>query len=119
VLTAGLRLQAEQAKPAGPVLAGTWIGKTDVPDQGPDAVTLVLNSAGKGYAGRLSDSLGQVASAVDLKDVQFDGSALTFKFFLSDGTEMVMTLKVTGEKMAGQWLHPEGSAGAITFEKQK
>src|SRR5512139_3823568 len=94
---------------AGPVdIAGTWVGKTEVPDQGPDTVTLVLKSAGKGYAGKLSDSLGQVASDVEVKNLQFDGTTLTFKFFLVDGTEMAMTLKVAGEKMTGQWDHPEG-----------
>jgi len=119
VATAGFGLQARQVKPGAPALAGTWVGKTEVPDQGPDTVTLVLKSAGNGYAGKLSDSLGQVASDVELKDVLFDGSALTFRFFLTDGTEMTMALKVAGDKMAGRWEHPEGDAGAITLERQK
>jgi hypothetical protein len=35
-----------------------------------------------------------------------------FGFALTDGTAMNLTLK-----MAGEWRHPEGGAGAITLER--
>jgi hypothetical protein len=40
-----------------------------------------------------------------------------FGFALTDGTAMNLTLKVGGDKMAGEWRHPEGGAGAITLER--
>ena len=96
---------------------GVWVGTTEVPDQGTDQVTLTITKAKDGYAGTLSDSLGQVAKE-PLRDVKFADGALTFSFSLTDGTDMTMSLKLTGDKMAGEWHHPEGSAGGVTLERK-
>jgi hypothetical protein len=98
--------------------AGLWIGTTEVPDQGTDQVRLAITRIDGGYGGLMTDSLRVVAGDA-LRDVQFADGVLTFGFSLTDGTAMTMTLKVTGEKMAGEWHHPEGDAGAIVFERKK
>jgi hypothetical protein len=103
----------------GADITGTWIGKTEIPDQGTATVTLVLKSSGKGYTGSLSDSLDNVAKDVEIKNVKLDGDTLTFQFVLTDGTELMMRLKVSGDTMTGQWEHPEGSVGAITLARKK
>lgn len=97
---------------------GQWAGTTEVPGQGPDAVTLTITKTDTGYAGTMTDSLGQVANE-PLREVTFADGGLTFAFSLTDGTPMKMVLKVTGDKMAGEWQHPEGDAGAIVFERKK
>jgi hypothetical protein len=98
--------------------AGLWIGTTEVPDQGTDQVRLAISRIDGGYGGLMTDSLG-VVSGEALRDVEFADGVLTFGFSLTDGTAMTMKLKVTGEKMAGEWHHPEGDAGAIVFERKK
>ena len=98
--------------------AGLWIGTTEVPDQGTDQVRLVITRIDGGYGGLMTDSLRVVAGDA-LRDVQFADGVLTFGFSLTDGTAMTMKLKVTGDKMAGEWHHPEGDAGAITLERKK
>ena len=98
--------------------AGLWIGTTEVPDQGTDQVRLAITRIDGGYGGLMTDSLRVVAGDA-LRDVRFADGVLTFGFSLTDGTAMTMTLKVTGEKMAGEWRHPEGDSGAITFERKK
>lgn len=96
---------------------GTWVGTTEVPDQGADAVTLTITKSDGGYTGTMTDSLGVVAAEA-LRSIEFAEGVLTFGFSLTDGTAMKMRLKITGDKMAGEWQHPDGSAGAITFERK-
>lgn len=96
---------------------GTWAGTTEVPDQGTDAVTLTIGRSDGGYTGTMTDSLGMVAKEA-LRDIEFAEGVLTFGFALTDGTAMKMRLTITGDKMAGEWQHPEGSAGAIAFERK-
>ena len=97
---------------------GTWVGTTEVPNQGTDQVTLTIEKAGEGYTGTMSDSLGVVAQQ-PLREIRFADGALSFAFMLTDGTPMTMRLTVTGDKMAGQWQTPEDETGAITFERKK
>ena len=40
---------------------GTWIGTTEVPEQGTDQVTMVLKKAENGYTGTIADSLAMIA----------------------------------------------------------
>ena len=96
---------------------GTWVGATEVPDQGADGITLTIAKSDGGYTGTMTDSLGMVAKEA-LRDIEFAEGVLTFGFALTDGTAMKMRLTITGDKMAGEWQHPEGSAGAITFERK-
>ncbi|HSK10329.1 MAG TPA: hypothetical protein VK911_12195 [Vicinamibacterales bacterium] len=97
---------------------GMWVGTTSVPDQGTDQVTLTINKVKDGYAGTMTDTLGMVAKEA-LRDVQYADGVLTFSFSLTDGVGMSMKLKVAGDKMAGEWLHPGGDAGSITLERKK
>jgi hypothetical protein len=46
-------------------------------------------------------------------------AALAFNFALADGTTLVGLAKIDGDKMAGQWDHPEGSSAPWTFERKK
>jgi hypothetical protein len=96
---------------------GTWVGITEVPDQGADEVTLTIAKSNGGYTGTMTDSLGMVAREA-LRDIAFAEGVLTIGFALTDGTAMKMTLKVTGDKMVGEWRHPEGDVGAITLERK-
>jgi hypothetical protein len=98
--------------------AGLWIGTTEVPNQGTDQVRLAITRSDGRYGGLMTDSLGVVAGD-PLREVTYVEGVLTFGFALTDGTPMRMTLKVTGDRMAGEWQHPEGDAGAITFERKK
>ena len=96
---------------------GTWVGITEVPDQGADEVTLTIAKSDGGYTGTMTDSLGMVAKEA-LRDIAFAEGVLTIGFALTDGTAMKMTLKIAGDKMAGEWQHPEGDVGAITLERK-
>jgi hypothetical protein len=97
---------------------GTWVGTTEVPDQGADGVTLTIAKSDGGYTGTMTDSLGMVAREA-LRDIEFAEGVLTFGFALTDGTAMKMKLKIAGDRMAGEWQHPEGDIGAITLERKK
>ena len=97
---------------------GSWAGTTEVPQQGVDQVTLSITRVDGAYGGMMTDSLARVAK-VELRDVQYADGVLTFGFSLTDGTTMTMTLKVTGDKMAGEWRHPAGDVGSIVFERKR
>lgn len=97
---------------------GQWAGATEVPGQGPNTVALTITKTDTGYAGSMTDSLGVVANE-SLREVTFADGVLTFGFSLADGVPMKMKLIVTDDKMAGEWQHPEGESGAITFERKK
>jgi hypothetical protein len=96
---------------------GTWVGTTEVPDQGADQVTLTVKKVKDGYTATVADSLNQVSR--EEVEARFADGVLTIGFSLTDGTRMTMTLKVTGDKMAGEWAHPEGAVGTIAFERKK
>lgn len=104
---------------SAPDLAGTWIGKTEVPDQGPDEVTLVLKKGEKGYTGTVVDTLGLIAKDTEITDVTLEGNEISFRFPLTDGAMISVKMTVDGDKMAGAWIHPEGSTGALALEKKK
>jgi hypothetical protein len=89
-----------------------------VPGQGTDQVKLAITRVNGAFGGLMTDSLG-VVSGEPLREVTFADGVLTFGFSLTDGTPMKMRLTVAGDKMAGEWQHPEGNAGAVTFERKK
>ena len=99
--------------------SGTWLGKTEVPDAGIDELTLVLKKDKDSYAGTVVDSFQMIAPETPIQNVKIEATALTFTFPLTDGAIITCKLKMDGDKMTGQWEHPEGSMGAITFEKKK
>ena len=104
---------------APPNIVGTWLGKTEVPNQGPDDLTLVIIKGEEGFSGTLVDSLGLIAKDTAAKDIKLQDNDLTFHFPLTDGTEISIKMTVEGDKMTGAWAHPEGDMGALVFERKK
>lgn len=100
-------------------LAGTWIGKTDVPDVGPVVLTLVLTKSETGYAGIWSDDMGILAKDTPLQNIKLEGDLLAFVSPLATGEMVTIALKVETGKMAGTWTHEGGDTGALTFERKK
>jgi hypothetical protein len=102
-----------------PNLSGTWIGKTEVPNVGTDEVTVVLKKAEKSYSGTITDNQAVINPNTEIKDVTIDGEKLSFTFNLADGNLITIKLTVAGDKMIGQWEHPEGSTGTIELIRKK
>lgn len=65
-------------------LSGTWVGETEVPDQGTDELTLVLEKKEGEYTGTISDSLGML-DETECEDIEFEDSNLSFNFSIYDG----------------------------------
>ncbi|MBN1225017.1 MAG: hypothetical protein JXB23_17345 [Candidatus Aminicenantes bacterium] len=101
-------------------ISGTWLGETEIPDQGTDELTLVLEKSEDGYTGILSDSFGMLMET-ECEDVEFKEDLLKFNFSIYDGYATMavsITLKVEGNTMTGHWETDDGSSGEITLEKQ-
>lgn len=100
-------------------LSGTWIGTTDVPEQGTDEVNLTLQRDNGEYFGTISDTLGMVQDE-ECRDIEFKEGTLTFYFSIFDGYEYMtvyMTLTVEGDKMSGYWETEDGTSGSIELER--
>lgn len=102
-----------------PDVVGTWLGKTEVPDQGLDELTLVIAKGEDGFSGTLVDTLGLIAKDTAVKDVKIENNDLTFHFPLVDGMEISTKMTVDGNTMKGAWATPEGDMGALVFERKK
>jgi len=101
-------------------ISGTWIGETEVPDQGTDELTLVLEKANGGYTGTLSDSLGMLTET-DCEDIEYKDGILKFSFVIDDGYSTMtvsITLNVEGTAMTGYWETEDGDTGEVTMEKK-
>lgn len=107
------------ASPAAVDIVGTWLGKAEVPDMGIIEITVVISKTETGYAGTINESSGMIASDTILSDIKLDGDKLTFNFPLADGAIIDNQLKIEGDKITGTWTHPEGSSGALSFERKK
>ncbi len=118
VIAPAVHAQAKRATKATNI-AGTWIGTTEVPNVGPDEITLVLKKAKTGYAGTIADAKAVIAPATELKDVSFADGVLSCSFSLADGATVSMKVKAEGGKLTGSWTHEQGDTGPITFEKKK
>ncbi len=102
-------------------LSGTWVGQTEVPDQGTDEITLVLEKINGEYSGRASDSLGMLED-VECEEIEFKEGTLTFHFSIFDGYEYMtvwMILDVEGDKMSGYWEVEDGTTGSVEMERVK
>jgi hypothetical protein len=102
-------------------ISGTWVGETEVPDQGTDELTLILEKAGDGYTAAISDSFGMLMEA-ECEDLEYKDNVLTFNFSIYDGYSTMtvyITLEVDGNIMTGQWEVEEGDTGAINMEKKE
>jgi len=114
ILSALLFASAAQAAD----IAGTWSGKTEVPGQGTDQVTLVLKKAANGsYTGTISDSLGMIAAGTEIKNATWTDNVLAFSFMLADGAEVKLTGRFEDGKLNGAWSHQGGDTGTIVLEK--
>ncbi len=102
-------------------LSGTWVGQTEVPEQGTDELTLVLEKIDGEYTGTASDSLGMLVD-VECEDIEFQDGTLTFHFSIFDGYEYMtvwMNLEVEGDTMSGYWEVEDGTTGAVEMERVK
>ncbi len=99
--------------------AGTWNGKTEVPDSGIDELVLVLVKTEAGWSGTVNDSIGIIAKDTPLADIKVDGDKITFTFPIVDGNIIDNRLTIAGDRMTGEWVHPEGDSGTLEFERKK
>ncbi|OGD21913.1 MAG: hypothetical protein A2W03_11050 [Candidatus Aminicenantes bacterium RBG_16_63_16] len=102
-------------------LSGTWVGETTIPNTlDKDQVTLVLKKDAGSYSGTVSDSM-EMAKDSPLEDVKFENDTLTAQFMIFKGSENVriwMTLKVTGEKLTGNWQDGGDEAGLLDMVRK-
>ena len=102
-------------------LTGTWKGSTEVPDQGVDEMTLVIEKEAGEYSATLSDSLGMLTDT-ECEDIEFKEGTLTFNVTISQGYDSFtvwMNLDVEGDKMSGYWETGDGDQGEINLERVK
>lgn len=102
-------------------ISGTWVGSTEIPDQGTNELTMILEKAGDTYTATLSDSFGMITDA-ECEDLEYEDNVLTFNFAIYDGYSSMtvyITLEVEGNTMTGEWETEEGETGAITMEKKE
>jgi hypothetical protein len=99
-------------------IVGTWSGKTEVPGQGTDQVTIVLKKTATGaYAGTINDSIGMIAAETEVKNIAWADNVLTCSFALSDGALIKLTCRLEDGKLNGTWVHQQGDSGSIVFER--
>jgi hypothetical protein len=107
-------------KPApAPDITGTWNGKTEVPDAGTLEMQLVIKKDKDAYSGTILDSMNMITVGTEIKVVELKDDALTLTFPLADGALITCRLKVAGDKMTGQWEHPQGATGTLDFTRKK
>jgi hypothetical protein len=102
-----------------PDITGTWNGKTEVPDAGTLELQLVIKREKDAYSGTVQDSMNMITVGTEIKIVEFKDDALTLTFPLADGAQITFRLKVAGDKMTGQWEHPQGASGVLDFTRKK
>ena len=101
-------------------ISGTWVGETEVPEQGTDEMTLVIEKTDGEYAATISDSFGMLMDT-ECEDLEYKNDTLSFNMSIFDGYSdmtVYITLKVEGDTMAGHWETEDGNTGEITMEKQ-
>lgn len=101
-------------------ISGTWVGETEIPDQGTDEMTLVIEKSDGDYAATISDSFGMLMDT-ECEDLEYKDNTLAFNISIFDGYSdmtVYITLKVDGDTMTGHWETEDGNTGEITMEKQ-
>ncbi len=101
-------------------ISGTWVGETEVPEQGTDEMTLVIEKTDGDYAATISDSFGMLMDAV-CEDLEYENDTLSFKISIFDGyadMTVYISFKIEGDTMAGHWETEDGDSSEITMEKQ-
>jgi len=101
-------------------ITGTWIGKTYVPDQGEDGLTMIVEKEEDEYKATLSDDFGLVPG-LEARDVSYEEGTLSFNFNIFDGYQDMtvwITLEVNGDKMSGYWETVDGMRDSIEMERK-
>jgi hypothetical protein len=101
-------------------ISGTWFGETEVPEQGTDEMTLVIEKTDGDYTATISDSFGLLMDT-ECEDLEYKNDTLSFNISIFDGSSDMtvhITLKVEGDTMTGYWETDDGNTGEITMEKQ-
>jgi hypothetical protein len=101
-------------------ITGTWVGKTYVPDQGEDGLTLIIEKAEGEYKLTISDDFGMVPG-LEASDVSYEDGTLSFNFNIFDGYQDMtvwITLEVSGDQMSGYWETADGMRDSIEMEKK-
>ena len=108
--------------PKKPDVDGTWVGTAVVGDDGTAVeITVVIEKAQAGYAGKLSDSTGLVPET-PLREIVFKDNKLAFEFDLTQGTDTALIkieLVLEAETLKGAWTDPDGNSGAISLTLKK
>lgn len=103
-------------------ISGTWTGTTTVPDSADlDQVALVLETAGEGYMGTISDSFG-LAVDEELVDIEFNENTLSFHFSILvdyDYQRIDVILTVERDRMEGSWTNEAGDSASIVLERER
>ncbi len=103
-------------------LSGTWTGTSVVPNhEEKDVVTLVLKKDGDAYQGVMNDSLGMVNKA-ELRDLKYEDGSLMFNFTVDTGEAQLRvdaTLKLTGDRLVGNWTSESGDSGMFELERAR
>jgi hypothetical protein len=101
-------------------ISGTWVGETEVPDQGTDEMTMVIEKSDGDYTATISDSFGMLLDT-ECEDLEYKDNTLSFNISIFDGYSdmtVYIILKVDGDTMTGHWETEDGNTGEITMEKQ-
>jgi len=101
-------------------ITGTWVGKTYVPNQGEDDLTLNIEKEGGEHTVIITDSFGMV-QGVEANDVSYEDGTLSFNFSVYSGYEEMMvwiTLEVNHDKMSGYWETADGSRDTIELARE-
>lgn len=125
IALAALFVLAGSAFPQAPKKAdivGTWVGSAVVDDGNAQIdITLVIDKAEAGYAGKLSDTAGMVPESA-LREIVFKDNKLAFLFDLAQatGTALIkIELTLEAETLKGFWFDPDGNSGAIELALKK
>ena len=105
-----------------PDIAGTWVGTAVVNEDGTQLdIIVVIEKAEAGYAGKLSDTAGQVPES-PLREIVFKDNKLTCAFDLAQATgttPIKIELTLENETLKGVWSDPDGNSGTIELKPKK
>jgi hypothetical protein len=110
---------------AGPDFTGTWIGKTDIPNVGTDALTLVIQNKEDVqaktviYAVTLTDTLGYAPPGTEFREIKVEGNDMMFQFYIADGSLITGRLTLKDDALVGAWANAEGDGAEMKFERKK
>lgn len=101
-------------------ISGTWVGETEVPEQGTDEMTLVIEKTDGEYTATISDSFGMLVDS-ECEELEYKNDTLSFNISIFDGYSDItvhITLNVEGDTMTGYWETDDSDTGEITMERQ-